>query len=527
MFPTGLRQVKEGAQIEADPMDKSYDTVIIGSGIGGLTAGNFLAREGLSTLIVEQNLRPGGCASSFERGGFRFDAGVHWIAQCGQDGLIHQILQELGLEKEIAFVQIVPPLTVAISSRRYIIPQGKPQVITYLKDCFPREQSGIDRFFRLQGEIAGEMVRLFAQDPDAKEGLDRLYFHATFPLRFPQIARFHRREGAGVVDRLVDDGDLRKILKIAAIFPRVSMVLLSWFWEIIARADCYYPKGGIQRIADTLGDNFRRQGGEICFGKKVVEILCQKGQAWGVRLSDGTVIRAKAIISNADARQTFLEMLREDGYGEASPWPRRANLPKRYLEQIRRWRLSESFFYVYLGVDLDLKTTSVSGSPILWYFPEKKERGPLPDYVGMSVPSLNDEGVAPPGMHTVVIGAFADRICEKWFTDREGIDKEEYYRWKIQVADSLTRLAGEVIPDLEGYVVVREAASPWTFYRYTGNCMGASSGWSMDAKEQNKLPQRTPIRNFFLAGHWTFNPGGVPAAFLTGRRAAELVRQAI
>jgi prolycopene isomerase len=319
-----------------------------------------------------------------------------------------------------------------------------------------------------------------------------------------------------VVDRLIQDRDLRKILKIAAIFPRASMVMLSWFWEIIAGVDCYYPKGGVQRIADTLAENFKQIGGEILYRRKAVQILTEKGRAGGVKLSDGTLIRARAVVSNADARQTFLKMLNDDESG----------LPRKYLKQIDRWRLSESFFYVYLGVDLDMKAGGLSGSPILWYFPEKAGKPSLPDYIGMSVPSLSDEGLAPSGMHTVVIGAFADGISERWFGEG-GVDPGEYQRWKEEIVGSLIRLAGEAIPDLEGHIVVREAASPLTFHRYTGNSMGASSGWSMDAKEQNKLPQKTPLPNLFLAGHWTFNPGGMPAAFMTGRRAAELVRRAL
>lgn len=92
-------------------MDNSYDVIIIGSGIGGLTAGNYLAQAGYSTLIIEQNPRPGGCATSFARGGFRFDAGVHWIAQCGEGGIIHQILRDLGLESHILVKEAASPLT--------------------------------------------------------------------------------------------------------------------------------------------------------------------------------------------------------------------------------------------------------------------------------------------------------------------------------------------------------------------------------------------------------------------------------
>jgi phytoene dehydrogenase-like protein len=506
-------------------MDRTYDVIIIGSGIGGLTAGNYLARDGFSTLIIEQGPRPGGCATSFQRGGFSFDAAVHWIAQCGEGGVVHQILKELNLAEKIEFVRVYPPLAVVTSRSRYVIPAGKSEALAYLQDRFPSEREGIDRFFAVQGRIAREMVRLFEADPDAQVGMARLYFHVAFPLRFPTIARHHRKPGAEVVDRLVRDPDLRRILKIAAIFPRVSMVMLAWFWNIITSADCYYPKGGIQRISDTLAENFGALQGEILYNCKAVRILSQNGVARGVRLSDGREIYGKAIISNADARQTFLELLKEDGQPGDSNLKRNRGVPRRYLDHLRKWRLSESFFYVYLGVDMNLRRGEGPAFPVVWYFPEKRDNDSLPDYIGIVIPSLSDEGVAPSGKHTVVIGAFADRISERWFVSQGRFEEGEYRKWKEEVASSLIRIAGEVFPDLESHILVREAASPLTFHRYTLNSMGASSGWSMDAEEQNKLSQRTPIRNLLLAGHWTFNPGGLPAAFISGRRAAEWTRK--
>jgi phytoene dehydrogenase-like protein len=415
-----------------------------------------------------------------------------------------------------------------VTSRgRYVIPGGKSETRAYLQDRFPAEREGIDRFFALQRRIAGEMVRLLEADPGAQVGMARLYFHAAFPLRFPTIAKYHRRQGAEVVDHLIRDLDLRRILKIAAIFPRVSMVILAWFWNTITGADCYYPKGGIQRISDALAENFGALRGEILYNRKAVRILTQNGVARGVRLSDGREIYGKAIISNADARQTFLELLEEDGRPGDSNLKRGPGIPRRYLDHLRKWRLSESFFYVYLGVDMNLRRGEDSAFPIVWYFPEKRDNDSLPDYIGIGMPSLTDEGVAPSGKHTVVIGAFADRMSERWFAKQGRFEEEEYQGWKKEVASSLINIAGDVFPDLESHILVREAASPLTFHRYTLNSMGASSGWSMDAEEQNKLSQRTPIRNLLLAGHWTFNPGGLPAAFISGRRAAELTRKIV
>ena len=502
-------------------MEKTYDAIIIGSGIGGLTAGNFLAKEGCSTLIIEQHTRPGGCLSSFERKGFNFDAAVHWISQCGEDGIIYKILQELGIEKSIEFVQInplmevitTPPFSSPLSKggnrgvRKYTIPKGRQETIAYLKNSFPKEAEGIERFFAIQGRITDEMYRLFKTDIDSMNVLSRLLFNAILLLRFPNIARNYRKRGADIVDSLIGERDLRRILRIAAIFPNMSMMMLSWFWNIIYNADGYYPKGGMQKVSDALTENFKKINGEILYGKKVAKIITENNQAKGVKLSDNTIINAKAVISNADARQTFFEMLNGD-----------AGVPQKYLDNLKRWRLSESFFYVYLGVDMDL--TKLSVNPIMWYFPENNKH----DFIGIGIPTLSDKGLAPEGKHVVIIGAFGDDLARPWFGNA---DREGYKKWKDKTADSLIDLADKVIPGIKKSIVVKEAASPLTFNRYTLNSMGASSGWSMDADEQNKLPQKSPIKNLFLAGHWTFNPGGIPSAFMTGRKAAEMVKKAI
>ncbi len=490
-------------------MEKTYDAIIIGSGIGGLTAGNFLAKSGCSTLIIEQHSRHGGCLSSFVRKGFKFDAAVHWISQCGEDGVIYKILQELGIEKKIEFVQINPLMEVITANGKYTIPKGRQEAIAYLKNTFSKDAESIERFFDIQGRITNEMYRLFKTDPDSMNTLSRFLFNAIFPLRFPNIARYYRKKGADIVDSLVRDSDLRRILKIAAIFPNVSMMMLSWFWNVIYNADGYYPKGGMQKVSDALTENFRKLNGEVLYGKKVAKIVTEGNQAKGIMLSDNTIINAKTVISNADARQTFFEMLNGD-----------AGVPQKYLGNLKRWRLSESFFYVYLGVDMDLKGLSVN--PIMWYFPEKGRH----DFIGIGIPTLSDKGLAPEGKHVVIIGAFGDDLARPWF-EKEKLDKEEYKKWKEKTADLLIALADEAIPGLKKNILVKETASPLTFCRYTLNSMGASSGWSMDADQQNKLSQKTPIKNLFLAGHWTFNPGGVPSAFMTGRRAAELVRQVL
>ncbi len=90
-------------------MSDKYDVIIIGAGIAGLVAGNYLIDKGKRVLIVERNHYPGGCACSFTRQGYRFDAAVHWISQAGEGGIVRQILTEFGLADKVKFDRLPGP----------------------------------------------------------------------------------------------------------------------------------------------------------------------------------------------------------------------------------------------------------------------------------------------------------------------------------------------------------------------------------------------------------------------------------
>ena len=86
-----------------------YDVIVIGAGIGGLTCGAFLAKEGLSVLVAEQHSKPGGYCTSFQRKGFTFDAGFDFFVGVETGGMVNNILAELGLKDEIDFIEPAPP----------------------------------------------------------------------------------------------------------------------------------------------------------------------------------------------------------------------------------------------------------------------------------------------------------------------------------------------------------------------------------------------------------------------------------
>jgi len=498
-------------------MDNEFDIVIIGAGIAGLVAGNCLADKGKRVLIVERNTYPGGCACSFERSGYTFDAAVHWISQAGEGGIIRQVLTGFGLADDVRFEQLPHPPAVWLNGKKLILSYGKEALVSDFGDAYPAEREKLKTFWDDVDETKAQLWRLVKSDPGSMNNFQKLWFNATFPLKFAKIAKYHKKKASEVIAAYFKDADLCRALEVLGIFPDISFVHYSWFNMVTLDGDAFYPKGGIQAVPDALAGRFVQKGGTIKYKADVENIIVENGHAVGVRLKGGDELTASTVISAGDARNTLLNMVGED------------KLPKEFVAGLKDWRPSEAFFYVYLGVDMDLKAKGFDGAPI-WYFPADLDRNRFPmlggTALGIGMPSVLDPSLAPSGKSVVILGMTASCTfmdgCPVRSKGEDG--KVAYKAIKAQIGDYLIDFADEAIPGLKDKVEVKVVASPHTFERYTMNYLGASSGWSMAADRQHKLPIKTPIKGLYLTGHWTMNPGGVPAAFVSGKMAAEEVR---
>ena len=494
-----------------------YDAVIIGAGLGGLTCGSILAKNGFKTLIIEQHSIPGGYCTSFERKGFVFDAAVHFSERLGEGGTFYQILKDLGVEKGIEAYKIDPLYRVFFGDESFSIPADLNEYITMLSKKFPKEEKGISELF--------ETIKRLKEETEKLQTPLHIWNKMLVPLKYPLIFKYYKKTFAEMLADFIKDAKLRSI--ISAGWPyiglppsTVSAIQMAGYLYSAHFEGHYYPKGGAQVLANTLVKAHRKYGGELQLGTEVTKILVENNKATGVETAKGNKISAKYVVCNADARQTFLNLIGSD------------KLYSSFLNRLKRMEPSISFFQVWLGVDMNLRDTGIIEYEILCYPSYDLDyaynsclQGKFEEGFGICTPTLCDPGLAPENKHIIsLIYPIPYDYKENWETEN-GKRGSSYKKLKNEAMHRLIKTAERIIPGLSEHIMLSEAATPLTLERYTWNYKGAGYGWAStpDQSGTSRLPPKTPIKNLYLAGHWTTSGGGTITVALSGRNTAEMI----
>jgi len=492
-----------------------YDLVVIGAGMGGLTCGALLAKKGLSVLMVEQHVKPGGYCTSFERKGFTFDLGFDFFTGCEQEGVVTKTINELGITNEIEFIKLdsVGRLIGSDHDIRVTSLKGSGEE---LKRLFPSESASIDAFIHECGALSAEIEPLLQTVPDLMSFKQKIGLVMNVLAKCPRLRKFGRKSSGEVASSFFKDPRLIMILltPIVDFTPGMTAVMLM---EILAEADrAYYPKrGGAQAVANLFAKGFTNHGGELALKTMVNKVLIDGGKATGIELANGHRIRSDYVVSNADARQTFFKIVG------------REFVRPKFLRALNESRLTPSPFLVSLGVDMDLSAMGFDGA-LISYCPncdlnELFGSDPEKCRIGIKMHSLRDPSLAPARMHTVqLLTALPYDYMGYWKREKDGTRGKQYKELKESVAAKLISSVEKIIPGLSEHIVYKDVATPLTYERFTLNSCGAMSGW-YPAPVAKIRSQRTPIKNLFQAGHWTFPGGTVAFAIQSGRNAAQMV----
>jgi len=464
-----------------------YDVIVVGSGIGGLSAAALLSKQGKRVLVVEQHDKPGGFCTSWERSvkhdnrnlSFVFEAGVHDIALFGDYSHTLKTLGNIGASDRIEWRRVDHEYI--IGDLRLKVPRELSAYIHLLSEHFPAEKSGLSAFFK---EVGICFEELYARDwrKPANKAL--------------HIDTWRNVSFASLLDRYFKDHTLKRILSVLASYctddpSRLDVLTTIPFFGYYMGGG-YYPAGGAQVLPDAMASVIRANSGEVRLRTPVSKILVESGRVTGIRLKNNELIHADVVISNADVRRTFLDLV-ESGH-----------LRPHFRQRIEKLRPSNSAFMVSLGIDL---------------VPDVNPATSVMDEAGqfsVMVPSKVDPSLAPRGCACVtLIRLLSNEQSVAWNRDDPG-----YRRLKKQYGDELIKRAEQAIPGLKDHIVFRQDATPATFTRYAGTTDGAIYGLAAD---EWRPSLKTPIHGLYLAGAGISARPGVEDAVYSGIMAADAI----
>jgi prolycopene isomerase len=501
---------------------KDYPTVVIGAGLGGMVCGAYLVKQGIPVTVVEQHSIPGGYATAFDRAGGRFSFEVSLHGTSINNNGPARILSDIGVLNKLELAELPEVYRLKTPTQDISVPQRDPQAyIRLLAEIFPNEADGIRGFVEEMLGIAGEVDTL-----SRRKGK---FFKPIFPLQYRKMWQVRNKTLADLVSDHTKDPELQHVLCALWGYYGLPPSKLSGFYYATATGDylkngSFYIKQRSQDLSDAIAEVIEAGGGKIRFDTQAQKILVKNGHVAGVALTDGEILPARAVVSNASAPTTLQDMV-----------PATA-VSAEYLKKFRAYRPSISSFIVWLGLNSDIRNTVSAFSTHI-----SSNQGPEADYeaclkgdidnVGFGVCVYDNifEGYSPPGTSTLQLLALS--AFEPWrrFAADYEIGKKEAYRKEKQrwTETLIQRAEKELIPGLAAMIEVKDAATPLTNRRYTGNTDGAIYGFeqSMENAYMNRISNRTPLNGLYLASAWGNPGGGFGGVFRCGQSAFQALME--
>src|SRR5512139_2983331 len=300
-----------GQRYRPSRLNGPYDALVIGSGIGGLTTAALLSELGWRVAVLEQHYTAGGATHSYDRAGYEWDVGVHYIGDMGTKTTVRRMMDFL-TQGNLAWAPMDSHYDrFFIGDNVYDAVAGREAFRDNLVGHFPREAAAIDRYLELLGEVSRGM-RTFTLD----RTLPPWAAAVAGPLLRSRLPRSFSRTTWEVLSELTGDAELIAVLTgqwgdLGLPPKRSSFVIQALIAKHYLHGG-YYPVGGAWRIADTILPRIRATGGEVFTYARVEEILLRPGRVRGVRgvrMADGHEIECNRVISDAGAVNTFAHLL--------------------------------------------------------------------------------------------------------------------------------------------------------------------------------------------------------------------------
>lgn len=520
-----------------------FDAIVVGGGHNGLTAAAYLARSGARVLVLERRQIVGGAAVTEEvMPGCRVSF-CSYIASM----LTPAVVKELGLaDHGLQMVACDPALNVPTSDEGLVTLWSDP--LRTAASLRPYSQKDADNFVAVEHQLkalARYLQPFFLKPPPALSGnlVDRLGELASMARQFwgisrdeiASMTRFLTGSLAEFLERHFESEETHRLFLANNVYgkhggPYDPGSTLGLLFHLLGGGDksiqgfSGHVIGGMGSVSDALANAARGFGAEIITNAEVARIHVKGGRASGVELVDGRMFHAKAVVSNADPKRTFLGLVDAE------------HLDPTFRSDIAAIKMAGPSAKVNMvlseppsitGMSLDATPAeravfSVMGSmEAMQRCYDASKFGEVADelWVDCVIPSLVDPTLCPSDrtMLTCFVQYVPFRLREgDWDSRREAL------------GDQVVQQIGRVAPNVPGSVVARKVITPLDLERTYGLTEGNIFHGDLNLAQlffMRPHPDwsgyRTPVAGLYLCGAGTHPGGGVTGA--PGRNAAQVI----
>lgn len=500
-------------------LQETYDTIIIGSGMGGLATAAILSKEGQKVLVLERHYTAGGFTHVFKRKGYEWDVGIHYIGEVQRENSILRKLFDYVTDGELKWADIGEVYDrIVIGDQHFDFVKGvknfKKQLISY----FPGEEQAINKYVDLVFEAVKTSKNYYISKaiPPLLDALVGGFMKKPF-------YKFADKTTDEVLRSLTNNETLIKVLSGQYGDYGLSPKQSSFYMHASVARHYFdggnFPVGGSSQIVKTVDPVIAASGGTILINAEVEEVIIEKNIATGVRMKDGKIVRAKNIVSNAGIMTTYHKLL-----------PSATVEKHRLKEQLQKVKRSVAHVSLYIGLEGSPEELHIPKTNY-WIYPAEGDHDtcvkrylddltqPFP-VVYLSFPSAKDPDWSNryPGKSTIdIITLIPYETFAKWSDTSWKKRGDEYEAIKEEIAQRLLKELYKQLPQVEGKVNCYELSTPLTTQHFVNYEKGEIYGLDHSPARfrQSFLKPRTPIKNFYLTGQ-DIVTAGVGGALFSG-----------
>lgn len=430
--------------------------VVIGTGIGGAGVAALLAREGARVLVLEKNSFPGGKAASFEREGFIYDTGVHWLSR-GDKGPLGEIAAVVGAE--VSYRSLEPAMQFTAGGRTATLYQNMD------------DEAVRDRLFEEIGVL-----------PENRPGARALFQDLARERSPRELQELDEVSFSEYCERFVNDEQLNRLLDgFTGMYMCISRRAASagefilCFSSQVKEKNLCYPLGGMRSVPLAYLKALETMGGEVRYSTPVEGIVVEGGKVRGVEA--GGFIPADLVISNTGIKETVALAGRH-------------NFPDDYLVWVDSLRLSFGAVSVKYALDAE-----VVKPHLFCYFPDFRDPVQVKRQaaVFVPVPSAADPSLAPPGCQLVLAGSLAPPGLE---------DREQAEAVCGEILDRIENTMNDLFPGIEDHVIWKIRTDTRYISEISGRWTGEVIGLAQNRHQvgKNRPSHVTPVEGLYLVG---------------------------